>query len=88
MGGALGLAVLSTIADAHTRATLGVSAAQALTDGFGLAFRVGALFCIAGAAAAALLLRSAKRAPAAASVPTQAPAAQAAELDEREPVAA
>ena len=57
VGGALGLAILSTIADAQTRGALGVSAARALTDGFGLAFGVGALFCVAGAAAALLLLR-------------------------------
>jgi len=56
MGGALGLAVLSTIAASHTRGALGVSPARALTDGFGLAFGVGALFCIAGAAVAAFLL--------------------------------
>jgi EmrB/QacA subfamily drug resistance transporter len=59
-GGALGLAVLSTIAAAHTRSELGVGvgAARALTDGFELAFVVGALFCIAGAGVAALLLRA------------------------------
>jgi MFS family permease len=57
MGGALGLAVLSTIAQARTSSELGVSAARALTDGFALAFLVGALLCIAGAAVAALLLR-------------------------------
>jgi EmrB/QacA subfamily drug resistance transporter len=57
MGGALGLAVLSTIAAAHTRGEIGVSAPRALADGFDLAFGVGALFCILGAAVAALLLR-------------------------------
>jgi EmrB/QacA subfamily drug resistance transporter len=57
MGGALGLAVLSTIAESRTSSELGVSAARALTDGFALAFLVGALLCIAGAAVAALLLR-------------------------------
>ncbi len=57
MGGALGLAVLSTVAAAQTRSELGVSTARALTDGFGLALAVGALFCIAGAAVAAFLLR-------------------------------
>ena len=55
-GGALGLAVLSTIAAAHTRAELSVGTARALTDGFVLAFVVGALFCIAAAAVAALAL--------------------------------
>jgi EmrB/QacA subfamily drug resistance transporter len=57
MGGALGLAVLSTIANARTSGELGVSAARALTDGFDLAFGVGALLCLAGATVAALLLR-------------------------------
>jgi hypothetical protein len=54
MGGALGLAILSTIAAAHTR---GASGPSALTDGFALALGVGAGFCLVGAAAAALLLR-------------------------------
>ncbi len=81
MGGALGLAILSTIAAAHTRSELGVGAARALTDGFGLAFAVGALFCIAGAAAALLLLRPA----AGASV---VPLPKQMESEEREPVAA
>jgi EmrB/QacA subfamily drug resistance transporter len=57
VGGALGLAVLSTIAAAHTRADLGVGRASALTDGFGLAFEIGALFLLAGAAVAAFALR-------------------------------
>jgi EmrB/QacA subfamily drug resistance transporter len=57
MGGALGLAVLSTIAAGHTHGALGVSAARALTDGFDLAFGVGAVFCAAGAALAGLRLR-------------------------------
>jgi EmrB/QacA subfamily drug resistance transporter len=57
-GGALGLAVLSTIAASSSRAALGVSHAQALTDGFGLAFEIGAVICLAGAALAALALRS------------------------------
>jgi hypothetical protein len=59
MGGALGLAVLSTIAEARTRGSVGESAARALTDGFGLAFGVGALVCVAGAVVAAVLLRQA-----------------------------
>ena len=77
MGGALGLAVLSTIAAAHTHAQTGVPAARALTDGFDLAFAVGAIFTLAGALAAALLLRE----RAGASV-TQIPA-RVAEEDER-----
>ncbi len=56
IGGALGLAVLSTIAQARTHAV--GSGAHALTDGFDVAFAVGALFTLAGALAAALLLRA------------------------------
>jgi EmrB/QacA subfamily drug resistance transporter len=58
MGGALGLAVLSTIAAGHTRAQPAAAGSlDALTSGFALAFGAGALFCLAGAGAAALLLR-------------------------------
>jgi EmrB/QacA subfamily drug resistance transporter len=57
VGGALGLAVLSTIAAAHTRAEVGVGAARALTDGFSLALGIGAVFCVAGAVVAAIFLR-------------------------------
>jgi EmrB/QacA subfamily drug resistance transporter len=56
VGGALGLAVLSTIADNKTHSEVGVGNLQALTDGFSLAFSVGALFCLAGAVIAATLL--------------------------------
>ena len=58
-GGALGLAILSTLAASETHATLRAGSAQALTNGFGLAFRVGALFCVAGALLAAVQLREA-----------------------------
>jgi EmrB/QacA subfamily drug resistance transporter len=61
MGGALGLAVLSTIADARTRADVAAGAAHALTNGFDLAFGVGAAFTLVGAVLAALLLRRAPR---------------------------
>jgi hypothetical protein len=61
MGGALGLAVLSTIADARTRGDAAAGAAHALTNGFDLAFGVGAGFTLAGAVVAALLLRRATR---------------------------
>jgi EmrB/QacA subfamily drug resistance transporter len=62
VGGALGLAVLSTIAAGRTRAetALTVRPLLALTDGFGLAFAVGAGFCLLGAAAAVVLLRPAR----------------------------
>jgi MFS family permease len=57
MGGALGLAVLSTIADAQTRDSAAAGAAHALTNGFDLAFGVGAVFTVVGSLLAALLLR-------------------------------
>jgi EmrB/QacA subfamily drug resistance transporter len=57
-GGALGLAVLSTIAASHSHASLGVSNAAALTNGFVAAFEVGAALCVTGAVLAALLLRA------------------------------
>jgi EmrB/QacA subfamily drug resistance transporter len=58
VGGALGLAVLSTTAAGHTRAAVAGGASQVvgLTDGFGMAFAVGAGFCLAGAVAAVVLL--------------------------------
>jgi Zn-dependent alcohol dehydrogenase len=65
VGGALGLAILSTIAAGHTRAAAahGASSPAALTGGFGLAFAVGAGFCLVGALAAVGLLAP-RRAPA------------------------
>jgi len=58
MGGALGLAALSTLADGRTHVAIasGSTYAQALTDGYGSAFRAGAVACLAGAALAALLI--------------------------------
>jgi len=84
MGGALGLAVLSTIAAAHTRAQVATGAARALTSGFDLAFVVGAAFCVAGAAVAATLLRSPSSQMAAAVADTEVDAAS----EERRPLAA
>jgi hypothetical protein len=59
LGGALGLAVLTTIASSHEHAQLssGTAPLQALTDGYGLALLVGAIVCALGAVAAAVLLR-------------------------------
>jgi MFS family permease len=57
MGGALGLAVLSTIADSVSRGSTGVGPAQAMTDGFGVAFAVAGGLCLAGALLAGWLLR-------------------------------
>ena len=72
LGGALGLAVLGTVADSHTAQQLraAVPALSALTDGYALAFAVGALFCLAGAVASVVLLRPSRR------VPLAEPAAQ------------
>jgi EmrB/QacA subfamily drug resistance transporter len=70
MGGALGLALLSTIASSDRHAHLAAGTTRALTDGFDLAMTVGALFCLAGAAVAGLLLRS-ETAPAASRVPAE-----------------
>jgi len=58
LGGALGLAVLSTIASSHAHAELlaGVGHLRALSDGYGLALLVGAVVCVAGAVLAATLL--------------------------------
>jgi EmrB/QacA subfamily drug resistance transporter len=82
VGGALGLAVLSTIAASHTRADVGVSAVRALTDGFGLAFWIAAAFLIAGAVLALGFLRAgettAEADPAPAAVPNDADEALAA----------
>ena len=58
MGGALGLAILSTIADSRTRADASAGVAHALTNGFDLAFGVGAVFALSGAVVAALWLRN------------------------------
>ena len=58
VGGALGLAVLGTIAAEHTKSVTAATAAAALTDGYGLAFTVGAGFTAAGALVAAVLLRN------------------------------
>jgi predicted MFS family arabinose efflux permease len=57
MGGALGLAVLGTIAANHSKSVAAASHAAALTDGYGLAFTVGAGFTLAGAIVAAVMLR-------------------------------
>jgi EmrB/QacA subfamily drug resistance transporter len=56
MGGALGLAILSTIADSQTRADHSLGFAHALTNGFDLAFGVGAAISLFGAVVAALRL--------------------------------
>jgi MFS family permease len=59
VGGALGLAVLATLATTRTDGLLeqGEPAAAALTDGYTLAFLIGAGLVVAGVAIAATVLR-------------------------------
>jgi EmrB/QacA subfamily drug resistance transporter len=89
MGGALGLAILSTIAAGRTRAEAGFGAAHALTDGFDRAFAVGTGFALVAALIAVVSLRSAAEKPTAVPVAT-AVEAQAAEVadEDREPALA
>ncbi len=56
-GGALGLAVLSTVAASASHPSADVSSAQALTNGFTLAFTAGAAITLLGAAIALAFLR-------------------------------
>jgi MFS family permease len=60
MGGALGLAVLASLAAARTEGSLAAGATQAaaLNAGYHLAFAVGALFALLAAGLAAWLLRN------------------------------
>jgi EmrB/QacA subfamily drug resistance transporter len=58
LGGALGLAILVTLAGARTRADHGVSGLQALTDGFTRSLGISAVICLVGAVAALILLRA------------------------------
>jgi len=69
MGGALGLAVLASLAAArsHTQLAAGASQAAALNGGYQLAFAVGALFALLAAGLGAWLMRNA-------AVPAQATA--------------
>ena len=71
MGGALGLAVLASVAAARTANLPAAGAARlaALTGGYHLAFVVGALFALAAAVLSATLLR-----PAPMGAPEHAPA--------------
>jgi EmrB/QacA subfamily drug resistance transporter len=60
VGGALGLAILATVANSRTQSLLsgGVHPSVALTKGFDRAFLVGASFAIVGAILAAVLISS------------------------------
>src|SRR5207245_2335255 len=66
MGGALGLAVLASLAASRTNSlrAVGDGRLEALTGGYHLAFLVGALFAVAAAAIGAVFLRADARAPA------------------------
>jgi EmrB/QacA subfamily drug resistance transporter len=66
MGGALGLAVLASIAASRNDSLLagGEGRLAALTGGYHLAFLVGALFAVAAATVGAVLLREGQAAPA------------------------
>ena len=55
MGGALGLAILATVASART-AHVSAGGKEALTEGFHAAFALGAGFAVAGALTALLVL--------------------------------
>ncbi len=57
VGGALGLAVLSSLAASRTSGVLHSSHASALVEGFRLAFELGAGLMIVAAAVIALLIR-------------------------------
>ena len=80
MGGALGLAILSTVASSQTKSDLGVSAARAITHGFDVAFLVAAAFCLTAGVVAATRLRP--RTTEVVALPDRR------EIDEREAVAA
>jgi EmrB/QacA subfamily drug resistance transporter len=70
VGGALGLAVLSTIAAGQASGATGAGAARAMTNGFAVAFDIAAVFALAGAAVAVLLLRAPAAAPDVVHLPT------------------
>ena len=66
MGGALGLAILASLAATRTDSlsSSGHSALAALNGGYHLAFMIGAAFAVIAAAVAALLIRAEATAPA------------------------
>ena len=65
-GGTLGLAVLTTVATSQTHSELlaGTASGVAYTDGYQVAFQLGAAVCLVGAVAAATLLRRGDLGPA------------------------
>jgi EmrB/QacA subfamily drug resistance transporter len=75
MGGALGLAILASLADSRTESlTDSRSPLGALNGGYHAAFVVGAVFAVAAAAVGAALLRAAQTAPAHGPEPMAVPA--------------
>jgi predicted MFS family arabinose efflux permease len=76
MGGALGLAVLASLAASRTETLTadGDTHVEALTGGYHLSFGVGALFAVAAATLGAVLLRIAQQPAAAHGDPHAAPA--------------
>jgi hypothetical protein len=66
IGGAVGIALLSTIAISRTdnEVAAGTALPQAMTSGFQLAFWVGAAIALAGVVAALVLIRQEELAPA------------------------
>jgi EmrB/QacA subfamily drug resistance transporter len=69
MGGAVGLAVLASLADRRTAQRGGPDDLAALASGYHLAFVVGAIFTLAAAVCGGLLLRQPANAPAGAGEP-------------------
>jgi EmrB/QacA subfamily drug resistance transporter len=63
MGGAVGLAILASLADSRTRSLADEGVHASLTAGYHLAFLVGAIFVAIAAALAATLIRAAQPAP-------------------------
>jgi EmrB/QacA subfamily drug resistance transporter len=63
MGGAVGLAILASLADSRTRSLADEGVHASLTAGYHLAFFVGAIFVAIAAALAATLIRAAQPAP-------------------------
>ena len=79
MGGALGLAVLASLAASRTDtldAPTATATLAALTGGYHVAFLVGALFAISAAAIGGLLLRTARQPSAAHGAPEPAAASR------------
>jgi EmrB/QacA subfamily drug resistance transporter len=88
MGGALGLAILSTLAAGRTRDDAGVAAARALTDGFDRAFVVGTGFALVAVLVAVVSLRPGPEKVAAEPVAVAETEGSEAAAEDREPALA